>query len=71
MSHLHRVRPIPQALPAQATTKFASIAQGMHDIQSRIIYLRTEEQRLRDKVAQVPAHVVSRLDWIHQQLQKP
>lgn len=72
MNHLHRhaARPLPAALPTQTTAKLSSIARDIHAIQSRVVHLHAEGQRLRDRIAQAPVSAVSRLDWIQRQLQK-
>ena len=68
--HRHAVRPVPTALPIQTTAKLSSMAREIHSIQSRVVHLRAEGQRMRDLIAQAPVGTASRLDWIHQQLQK-
>lgn len=46
------------------------MAREIHSIQSQVVHLRAEGQRMRDLIAQAPVSAASRLDWIHQQLQK-
>lgn len=70
LPHASLTRRLPAALPTQSTAKLSSMAQGLHAIQSRIVHVRAEGQRMRDLMMQAPVTAASRLDWIHQQLQK-
>ena len=49
----------------------SAISAKTHSLTAQITHLGVESARLKDLVDGAPGNGVSRLDWIHQQINKP